>query len=172
MNDTPTLRTAEEIKQQEGFQALQPSRRPDWWGVDRELARRPGVPMELSPPRSWPNSRSEIDPMQVPSAVPLHGRSNKKMPKVYGTTHPLGGLGGAVKRFAYTLPDHRPTHWLLLLLGDRVELWTHRARKVLPFTLPFAALAYLVSHGQRTRPSVRARVDRAVAPPGEQLTTH
>jgi hypothetical protein len=48
---------------------------------------------------------------------------------------------------AYTLPDHYPSHWLLKMLGDRVELWETRVRRALPIALPlvFVGLALRAS---------------------------
>jgi hypothetical protein len=65
------------------------------------------------------------------------------MPPVFGTSTPLRGLSGVVRRMAYTLPDHYPSHWLLKMLGDRVEVWETRVRRALPIALPlvFVGLA-------------------------------
>ena len=59
---------------------------------------------------------------------------NKPMPPVFGTSTPLKGVSGMVRRMAYALPDHAPSHWLLLMLGDRVESWGVRATRTLPVT--------------------------------------
>ncbi|HLH24147.1 MAG TPA: hypothetical protein VK066_16620 [Chloroflexota bacterium] len=40
---------------------------------------------------------------------------------VYGTAEPASGLPAQIRRQAYSLPQHDPNHWLLLLLADRVE---------------------------------------------------
>jgi hypothetical protein len=61
------------------------------------------------------------------------------MPPVFGTAEPPAGLSGLVRRWAYRYPDHCPRHWLLLLLGDRIDSWTHRARRALPFALAMGA---------------------------------
>ncbi|EPX55260.1 hypothetical protein D187_009467 [Cystobacter fuscus DSM 2262] len=57
---------------------------------------------------------------------------------------PLHGLSGVVRKLAYRLPDHYPSHWLLMLLGDRVDSWSYHARRYLPFALPLAAALLLV----------------------------
>lgn len=139
----PTLTTPEAVQQRSGWQAMQPVARPPHWGVDRDMARRPGVPREREP-QPWPNSRFPPARMRARPASPRHGRPNKPMPPVFGTAHPLRGLAGLVKRLAYRLPDHKPTHWLLMLLGDRVESWTHRTKKLLPIALPLGAALFLL----------------------------
>jgi hypothetical protein len=146
MNPEPIVTDLATIQRHAGFQSLQPVERPSWWGVDRDMSRRPGVPM-LRTPQAWPNSI--FPPQQQPGvpAAPLHGRTNKPMPPVFGTSTPLHGLSGAVRRLAYRYPDHKPRHWLLALLGDRVDSWTHRARKYGPMVVP-AAAAFLYFRGR------------------------
>ena len=112
--------------------------------VDLDPAQRPGVPQER-PPQPWPNSRFPPARMQVPPSVPKHGRPGKETPPVYGTAVPLHGLSGAIRRAAYRYPDHVATHWLLLLLGDRVDSWGTRAGRVAKVALPLAAVEFLAS---------------------------
>ncbi len=54
---------------------------------------------------------------------------------------PPNGLSGLVRKAAYRLPDHAVDHWLLLLLADRVQLWSRRARKLLWLVAPAAVVA-------------------------------
>src|SRR5512138_2973019 len=105
--------------------------------VDLAPERRPGVPREW-PPRPWPNSRFPPERMAAPSSVPTHGRPNKETPPVHGTAVPLRGVSGAIRRAAYRYPDHVATHWLLLLLGDRVDSWETRAWRVARVAAPVA----------------------------------
>lgn len=139
----PIVTTPEQLMRREAYQSLEPVRRPAWWGVDRERARRPGVPMEREP-RPWPNARFPPERQQGEPASPLHGRPNKTMPPVFGTAVPLRGLSGVVRRRAYRLPDHEPAHWVLKMLGDRVDSWSHRLRSALPLLVPAAAVYLLV----------------------------
>src|SRR6266545_2261796 len=110
--------------------------------VDLDPANRPGVPKERAP-EPWPNSRPEPKRMTARPATPRHGRPNKPMPPVYGTAVPPRGVSGAIRRMAYRLPDHYVNHWMLLLVADRVQSWGLRARRVMTFALPVAALALL-----------------------------
>jgi hypothetical protein len=71
------------------------------------------------------------------------------MPPVFGTAVPPRGLSGAIRLLAYRLPDHYPSHWLLLMLGDRVDSWGLRARRLLPFALPLAVLGVVVRLARR-----------------------
>jgi hypothetical protein len=137
MKPTPEVTTPERIQQRSGYQSMQPVTRPEYWGVDLDPARRPGVPM-MRTPEPWPNTRFPPE-LQPGEPEHMHGRTNKPRPAVFGTTLPLHGLAGAIRRFAYRRPDHYPSHWLMMLLGDRVDSMTYRAKKVLPFALPLAA---------------------------------
>ncbi len=148
MNPTPEVTTPERVQQQAGYQSLQPVQRPEYWGVDLDPSRRPGVPM-MRDPQPWPNTRFPPEQQPGESAVPKHGRPNKPMPPVFGTATPLKGLSGVVRKLAYKLPDHYPSHWLLKMFGDRVDFWTYRARRLLPVVAPLAVLGFLTGLGRR-----------------------
>ncbi len=111
--------------------------RPAWADIDRDHARRPGVARRKHP-RAWPHARFPLDPQVGESAVPNTGRPGRPVPPVFATATPLHGLSGAVRRFAFRYPDHKPRHWLLLMLGDRVELLETRVRTLWPALLSIA----------------------------------
>src|SRR3954463_7601996 len=136
------IATPEEVQQRSAYQGLQQPRRPSWAGVDLEASRRPGR-LRVTDPKSLPNTIYPPERQPNQPAVPRHNRPNKPFPPVFGTSTPLKGLSGAVRRLAYALPDHKPEHWLIMMLGDRIEAWGHRARRVLPFALPAIGLALL-----------------------------
>jgi hypothetical protein len=142
MNPTPELTTPERVQKHSGYQSLQPVTRPAYWGVDLDPSRRPGVPM-MREPQPWPNTRFPPEQQPGKPAAPMHGRPNKPMPAVFGTATPLHGLSGVVRKFAYRLPDHYPSHWLLKMLGDRVDSWSYRARRALPVVAPLAVLGFI-----------------------------
>ncbi|MGC4119745.1 MAG: hypothetical protein QM765_35265 [Myxococcales bacterium] len=136
----PQLGTTDTVLRREAYQSLQPVKRPEYWGVDRDPAARPGVPMEREP-QPWPNTRYPPEHQAGEPASPLHGRSNKSPVPVFGTAVPLRGLSGVIKKIAYRSPDHRTRHWLLLMLGDRVDAWTHAFRPMMLLAIPLAAIA-------------------------------
>ncbi len=145
--DQPTVTTSDVVQRQPGNQALQPVARPAHWGVDLDRSRRPGVPMERKP-EPWPHTRFPPERQRGEPSSPRHGRPNKPMPPVFGTSEPLHGLSGLVRRLAYRYPDHLPRHWMLLLLGDRVEVWTRRVRRMAPLALA-GGVARLLLRRQR-----------------------
>lgn len=146
----PALVDLDTVLRQSGYQSLQPVMRPVYWGVDLDRRRRPGVPM-MREPRPWPNSRFPVERQPGEPASPMHGRTNKTMPPVFGTAVPLKGLSGVIRRAAYRIPDHYTSHWMLMMVGDRVEAMGHRARRVLPVLLPLAAVATLAYRQARRR---------------------
>jgi hypothetical protein len=117
-------------------------RKPSWAGIDLDPARRPGVPWQRDPPQPFPNTRFPPERQPGEPTVPKHARPNKPLPPVFGTACPLRGVSGIVRKLAYQLPDHKPEHWMLLILGDRVDAWGHRFGKLAPFALPLAGLFF------------------------------
>lgn len=136
----PEVTDLETIEKREGFQSIEPVKRPDYWGVDLDWAKRPGVPMLAQNPKPMANAEIDIVQQQGTSAVPMHGRPNKTMPKVFGTATPMKGLSGVVRRAAYSMPDHKPQHWLLKLFADRVDSFEYHAVKYGKFILPVVAV--------------------------------
>jgi hypothetical protein len=41
---------------------------------------------------------------------------------VFGTAQPPRGVSGALRRRAYTIPEHHARHWVMLILADRVDV--------------------------------------------------
>jgi hypothetical protein len=160
MSDTrdPEVTDFETIQRRSAFQALEPVKRPSYWGVDRDPARRPGFPMMRREPGPLANTKWPPERQQGEPASPMHGRSNKPLPPVFGTALPLRGLSGMIKRRAYALPDHYPSHWLLKIFGDRVDSWEHRVKKLLPVLVPLAAAAVLLRAAPARRRGLLARL--------------
>jgi hypothetical protein len=106
---------------------------------DASPSQRPGVPKELDPPRPatfahWAEPERQPDPGYV-----LKRKDLTELTPVFGTTVPPRGLSGVLRRAAYAIPEHRTSHWLVLMLADRVDVLEHRALRILPFALPLAA---------------------------------
>jgi hypothetical protein len=101
------------------------------WGADLDHADRPSVPQEID---ATPDSGAWWDyPEEQPGR---NGRERSiehtKLPPVFGTAQPLHGISGAIRRYAYDrFSEARAAHWLLLVVGDRVEVAGARVRGVL-----------------------------------------
>jgi hypothetical protein len=93
---------------------------PDW-GVDREYDERTAVPMEDYDPGAtgahwdFPERQPELWPREK---SPEHAF----VTPVFGTVSPPRGISGAIRRFAYTLSEGTSSHWLLLMVADRVDV--------------------------------------------------
>jgi hypothetical protein len=139
----PELTDLGDIYRHSGYKAVQAPRRPAHWAVDRDFARRPGVPSHREP-EIWPNAQEDIVPMDPARSAPFkHGRPNREWPPVFGTVCQPKGLSGLVRRWASSFPDHKPQHWLLKMLGDRVDSFEHRLGKVAPVAVPLTAAGLL-----------------------------
>ncbi|WP_040336855.1 hypothetical protein [Candidatus Blastococcus massiliensis] len=98
------------------------------WGVDLDPADRPSHPkLHYAPettgahwdfperqPEKWPRERSIEHAFVTP---------------VFGTGQPPKGLSGAIRRLSYArFSEGRLAHWLLLVLGDRVDAMEEHLR--------------------------------------------
>jgi hypothetical protein len=90
------------------------------WGVDADPADRPSVPRErhdLETGAHW-NFPERQEPRWDRERSIEHGM----LPPVFGTAAPLHGVSGVIRRYAYArFSEGRAAHWLLLVLGDRVD---------------------------------------------------
>ena len=157
----PQVTTLGDIYQHSGYKAVQAPRRPAYWGVDRDFARRPGVPSHREP-QLWPNAQLDIVRMDPARSAPFkHGRSNREWPPVFGTVCQPKGLSGLVRRWASSYPDHEPQHWLLKLLGDRVDSFEHRLAKLAPLAVPLAVAGYFGRRylAENREPASRSRAN-------------
>jgi hypothetical protein len=111
-----------------------------WSAVDATPAVRPGVPRER---RAVPDPGAHwARPAQQPGTPLLAASGLVEATPVFGTAQPARGLSGLVRRAAYGIPAHRAGRWLLLRMGDRLDVLEHRlARGWL--ALPVAAALVL-----------------------------
>ena len=108
----PQVTDLGDIYEHSGYKALQSPRRPAFWGVDNDYARRPGVPSHREPV-PWPHAQLDIVRMDPARSAPFkHGRTNREWPPVFGTACPPKALSGLVRKWANSFPDHKPQHWL------------------------------------------------------------
>lgn len=91
------------------------------WGADLDPADRPSHPKLRYAPEAtgahWdvPEQQPELQPRE-------RSVEHARLTPVFGTAVPLRGLSGAIRRIAYArYSEGRAAHWLLLLLGDRVD---------------------------------------------------
>jgi len=91
------------------------------WGVDLDPADRPAFPQELDPPADT-GAHWDVPDSQTPRGFRERSIEHAILPPVFGTSVPLRGVSGLVRRLAYArFSEGRAAHWLLLIAGDRVD---------------------------------------------------
>jgi hypothetical protein len=98
------------------------------WGADLDPADRPAFPRERFDPGAtgahwyFPERQPETSPRE-------RSVEHAFVTPVFGTAQPLHGLSGAIRRLAYVrFSEGRLAHWVLLILGDRVDAWGSHLR--------------------------------------------
>ena len=89
------------------------------WGADLDPANRPSVPKErldLKTGAHWdfPERQPETQPRE-------RSVEHEFLTPVFGTSVPLKGVSGAMRRYAYRYSEARAAHWLILIAADRVD---------------------------------------------------
>jgi hypothetical protein len=116
----PLPRTSEELR----------ARIPGW-GADLDPADRPSVPREQDL-RSLTDAHWEFPERQPEPGARERSVEHGILPPVFGTSCPLHGASGAIRRLAYDrFSEGRAAHWLLLLAGDRVDVAESRVTDAL-----------------------------------------
>jgi hypothetical protein len=96
-------------------------RRIPGWGADSDPADRPSHPRESIEPEST-GAHWTFPVRQEPAGNRERSVEHTMLPPVFGTAQPLHGVSGAIRRFAYDrYSEGQTAHWLLLVVGDRVE---------------------------------------------------
>lgn len=109
--DAPQRPSAEELR----------ARIPGW-GADLDRADRPSVPREQFLPTGAHWTLPEDQRPQPGQAERERSIEHGRLTPVYGTSVPLRGLSGVIRRHAYRrYSEARAAHWLLLLGADRVD---------------------------------------------------
>lgn len=102
-------------------QAVDHSARIRGWGSDLEPSRRPGVPRDKAPEIGGELLYPGIPP-QVPRIRIHKSTEHGQLPPVFGTACPPRGLSGWIRDRAYKLSEGRASHWMTLMVADRVDV--------------------------------------------------
>ncbi|MDP9736574.1 MULTISPECIES: hypothetical protein [unclassified Curtobacterium] len=102
------------------------------WGSDLDPADRPSVPKLSREVGLASGAHWDVPEPQPGGEGRERSIEHAHVTPVFGTAQPLSGLAGVVKRFAYArYSEGRLAHWLLLVLGDRIDVATHRVTDAL-----------------------------------------
>jgi hypothetical protein len=97
------------------------------WGADLDPADRPSYPRLQYPADT--GARWDFPERQPGSEGRERSIEHAFVTPVFGTAQPLAGLSGVIRRFAYArFSEGRLAHWMLLVVGDRVDAWEHHLR--------------------------------------------
>jgi hypothetical protein len=98
------------------------------WGADLDPADRPSYPKQRLDP-FFTGAHWDFPERQPGGDDRERSLEHESVPPVFGTSVPLKGLSGAIRRHAYaSYSEGRAAHWLLLILGDRVDAWESHLR--------------------------------------------
>jgi hypothetical protein len=98
------------------------------WGADLDPKDRPSVP-KLQYREDLTGARWEF-PERQPETFPRERSiEHKFLTPVFGTAQPLTGLSGVIRKYSYArFSEGRLAHWLLLVLGDRVDAFENHLK--------------------------------------------
>lgn len=90
------------------------------WGADLDPVDRPAFPREQ--PGIVTGAHWELPEQQPGGGERERSVEHERLTPVFGTAQPLRGVSGAIRRSAYRrYSEAQAAHWLLLILGDRVD---------------------------------------------------
>jgi hypothetical protein len=127
------------------------------WGSDLDPANRPSYPRETL------DARPEGATWDLPERQPHQGYRERSvehadLTPVFGTAQPLSGVSGAIRRVAYDrYSEGRAAHWLLLMAGDRVDVFGSTLKSFLT-THPDNLLAETGVKAEVTHHGLRSRL--------------
>ena len=100
------------------------------WGADLDPANRPAFPREQ--PGIQTGAHWDLPEDQPGRAGREKSVEHERLTPVFGTAQPLRGMAGRIRRLAYDrYSEGQTAHWLLLILGDRVDSASAHARSLL-----------------------------------------
>jgi len=92
------------------------------WGMDADPENDPTYPMKHT--NGADHQRYDYEkPSQQPLDIEVfHSIERPGVTRVFGTSTPPAGLSGAIRRYAYKYSEATATHWMTLILADRVDV--------------------------------------------------
>jgi hypothetical protein len=92
------------------------------WGMDADPENDPTYPMKHSNGADHDRLNYVKAPQQRQKIEILHSIERPNVTRVFGTSTPPVGLSGAVRRYAYKFSEATATHWMTLILADRINV--------------------------------------------------
>lgn len=92
------------------------------WGIDANPKNDPTYPMRNRKNEGTKSYEWQRPPLQKPNTEILHSNERPNLTATFGTSAPLTGLSGSLRRFAFKHSEGKFIHWLALLLADRINV--------------------------------------------------
>lgn len=92
------------------------------WGIDADPENDPTYPMKHWNGADHERLNYEKAPQQPLDMEILHSIERPDVTRVFGTSTPPTGMSGAVRRYAYQYSEATATHWMGLILADRINV--------------------------------------------------
>ncbi|WP_295121354.1 hypothetical protein [uncultured Chitinophaga sp.] len=92
------------------------------WGVDADPKNEPTYPMKKYTGDDHKRLNYDRPTLQPVTNEILHSNERPGVTAVFGTGQPPEGLSGAMRRYAFRYSEGSFSHWLPLLLADRVQM--------------------------------------------------
>lgn len=128
------------------------------WGADLDPADRPAFPREQ--PGIETGAHWDLPEQQPHGSGRERSIEHERLTPVFGTAQPLHGVSGAIRRLAYArFSEGQTPHWMLLILGDRVESAGAHARSLFS-RRPDDPVTQSGILGERGRGPISSRVGR------------
>lgn len=92
------------------------------WGIDANPDDKPNYPMKNYTGDDHQRLNYERPPLQEQTVEVLHSIERPGLTAVFGTSTPPSGLSGSIRRFAFKYSESTYSHWVPLVLADRVNV--------------------------------------------------
>jgi hypothetical protein len=93
------------------------------WGMDADPENEPTYPMKNYTGDDHKRINYERSEQQPANVEILKSNERPGLTAVFGTTVPPSGLSGVIRRYAFQHSEDRYSHWLPLILADRINVW-------------------------------------------------
>ena len=92
------------------------------WGIDADPENDPTYPMKHWTGDDHERLNYEKAPQQTQTVEILHSNERPNLTRVFGTSAPPSGLSGKIRRYAFKHSEGEWSHWLPLILADRINM--------------------------------------------------
>jgi hypothetical protein len=92
------------------------------WGMDADPENDPTYPMKHWTGADHERIHYEKATQQPVKMEVLKSIERPNITRVFGTSTPPSGLSGAIRRYAFKFSEAKATHWMTLILADRIDV--------------------------------------------------